>query len=143
MKVKLTIIDILIIICIVCAIGFAVYHMTTDNDNGSAVNFDSSTANKIRENYENRDENFGNGRDVRNFFEDVVVRPGHLQLAEEPRRVPVHDPQALLACAVADGRGYEGLAGAGASRDEDVLLLLDERQAGQPLHEVPVQSALA
>lgn len=24
--------------------------------------------------YENRDENFGNGRDVRNFFEDVVVR---------------------------------------------------------------------
>ncbi len=53
MKVKLTIIDILIIICIVYAIGFAVYHMTADNDNGSAVNFDSSTSNKITENYLN------------------------------------------------------------------------------------------
>ena len=24
--------------------------------------------------YENRDDNFGNGRDVRNFFEDMIVR---------------------------------------------------------------------
>ena len=28
----------------------------------------------FRQLYENRDENFGNGRDVRNFFEDMVVR---------------------------------------------------------------------
>lgn len=53
MKLKLTIIDILIIICIVCAIGFAVYHMTSDSDEGSAVNFDSSTTSKLTENYLN------------------------------------------------------------------------------------------
>lgn len=53
MKLKLTIIDILIIICIVCAVGFAVYHMTSDSDDGSAVSFDSSTTNKLAENYLN------------------------------------------------------------------------------------------
>lgn len=53
MKSKLTIIDILIIICIVCAVGFAVFHMTADSDSGSAVSFDSSTINKLPENYLN------------------------------------------------------------------------------------------
>lgn len=33
--------------------------------------------------YENRDENFGNGRDVRNFFEDVVVRQSNRIAAME------------------------------------------------------------
>ncbi|MDO5444815.1 MAG: AAA family ATPase [Eubacteriales bacterium] len=37
--------------------------------------------------YENRDENFGNGRDVRNFFEDVVVRQSNrLAGMEAPTR---------------------------------------------------------
>lgn len=53
MKLKLTIIDILIIICIICAVGFAVYHMTSDGDEESAVNFDSSTTSKLTENYLN------------------------------------------------------------------------------------------
>ena len=33
--------------------------------------------------YENRDENFGNGRDVRNFFEDTVVRQANRLAAME------------------------------------------------------------
>lgn len=53
MKSKLTIIDILIIICIVCAVGFAIFHMTADSDSGSAVSFDSSTITKLPENYLN------------------------------------------------------------------------------------------
>lgn len=49
---KLTIIDILIIICIIGAIGFAVFHMM-DNDptKPTATSFDTSTKNKIYETY--------------------------------------------------------------------------------------------
>lgn len=50
---KFTIIDIIIIICIIGAIGFAVYHMTIDTDNGTSVSFDTSTANKLVETYLN------------------------------------------------------------------------------------------
>ena len=45
---SLTIIDILIIICIIGAVGFALFHMTSDNsDNIASTSFDSSTNNKI------------------------------------------------------------------------------------------------
>lgn len=50
---KLTIIDILIIICIVGAIGFAIFHMTADKNEATAVSFDSSTITKFSENYLN------------------------------------------------------------------------------------------
>ena len=37
--------------------------------------------------YENRDDNFGNGRDVRNCFEDMIVRQSNRVAAmEEPTR---------------------------------------------------------
>ena len=49
---KLTIIDILIIICIIGAVGFAIFHMTDDDSSdASATSFDVSTENKIVENY--------------------------------------------------------------------------------------------
>ena len=51
---KLTIIDILIIICIIGAVGFAIFHMADDDSsNASATSFDISTKNKILENYLN------------------------------------------------------------------------------------------
>ena len=51
---KITIIDILIIVCIIGAVGFAVYHMADDDSsNASATSFDISTKNKILENYLN------------------------------------------------------------------------------------------
>ena len=51
---KLTIIDILIIICIIGAVGFAIFHMADDDSsNASATSFDLSTKNKILENYLN------------------------------------------------------------------------------------------
>lgn len=51
---KLTIIDILIIICIIGAVGFAIFHMADDDSsNASATSFDISTKNKIIENYLN------------------------------------------------------------------------------------------
>lgn len=51
---KITIIDILIIICIIGAVGFAIYHMADDDStNASATSFDISTKNKILENYLN------------------------------------------------------------------------------------------
>ena len=53
-----------------------------------------------------------------------------LQQAHQPCGVRVDDPVVLLAGAVAQGRGDEGLARAGASGDENVLLLLDERKIG-------------
>ena len=41
----------------------------------------------FNEMYENRDENFGNGRDVRNFFEDTIVRQSNrLAAMENPTR---------------------------------------------------------
>lgn len=49
---KITIIDILIIICIIGAVGFAILHMADDgSSNASATSFDLSTKNKILENY--------------------------------------------------------------------------------------------
>lgn len=49
---RITIIDILIIICIIGAIGFAVYHMADDDSsNASATSFDYSTNGKILETY--------------------------------------------------------------------------------------------
>ena len=51
---KLTIIDILIIICIIAAVGFAIFHMADDDSSkASATSFDISTKNKIFENYLN------------------------------------------------------------------------------------------
>ena len=51
---RLTVIDILIIICIIGAVGFAIFHMADDNSaNASATSFDLSTKNKILENYLN------------------------------------------------------------------------------------------
>ena len=51
---KLTIIDILIIICIIGAVGFAIFHMADDDSsNASATSFDISTKNKMLENYLN------------------------------------------------------------------------------------------
>lgn len=51
---KITIIDILIIICIIGAVGFAIYHMSDDDaTTASATSFDSSTADKILETYLN------------------------------------------------------------------------------------------
>ena len=51
---KLTIIDILIILCIIGAVGFAVFHMADDDSsNASATSFDISTKNKMLENYLN------------------------------------------------------------------------------------------
>ncbi len=47
-----TIIDILIIICVIAAIGFAIFHVASDNsDNVISTSFDSSTNNKILEKY--------------------------------------------------------------------------------------------
>ena len=49
---KITIIDILIIICIIGAVGFAIYHMSDDDSsNASATSFDYSTNPKILETY--------------------------------------------------------------------------------------------
>ena len=49
---KITIIDILIIICIIGAVGFAIYHMTDDDSSKpSATSFDYSTNPKIVETY--------------------------------------------------------------------------------------------
>ncbi len=49
---KITIIDILIIICIIGAAGFAIYHMADDDSsNASATSFDYSTNAKILETY--------------------------------------------------------------------------------------------
>ncbi|WP_297979323.1 adhesin [uncultured Methanobrevibacter sp.] len=49
---KFTIIDIIIIICVIGAIGFAVFHMSFEDSNMSqATSFDSSTNNKILEKY--------------------------------------------------------------------------------------------
>ena len=49
---KITIIDILIIICIIGAVGFAIYHMADDDSsNASATSFDYSTNAKILETY--------------------------------------------------------------------------------------------
>ena len=49
---KITIIDILIIICIIGAAGFAIYHMADDDSsNASATSFDYSTNPKILETY--------------------------------------------------------------------------------------------
>ena len=51
---KLTIIDMLIILCIIGAVGFAVFHMVDDDSsNASATSFDISTKNKMLENYLN------------------------------------------------------------------------------------------
>lgn len=51
---KITIIDILIIICVIGAIGFAIYHMADDSSSdASATSFDISTDNKILETYLN------------------------------------------------------------------------------------------
>ena len=51
---KITIIDILIIICIIGAIGFAVFHMVDDDSSkATATSFDLSTKNKILETYLN------------------------------------------------------------------------------------------
>ena len=51
---KLTIIDILIILCIIGAVGFAIFHIADDDSsNASATSFDLSTKNKILENYLN------------------------------------------------------------------------------------------
>ena len=49
---KITIIDILIIICIIGAVGFAIYHMVDDDSTkASATSFDYSTSPKIIETY--------------------------------------------------------------------------------------------
>ena len=49
---RFTIIDIIIIICIIAALGFAIFHMTADNsDKIVSTSFDSSTNNKIIEKY--------------------------------------------------------------------------------------------
>ena len=59
---KLTIIDLLIIICVIGAAGFAIYHMADDDaSNASATSFDYSTNNKILENYLNY---YKNGNEV-------------------------------------------------------------------------------
>lgn len=50
---KITLIDILIIICIVGAIGFAIVHISTNDDGSSSTSFDSSTTNKLVEKYLN------------------------------------------------------------------------------------------
>lgn len=51
---KVTIIDILIIICVIGAIGFALYHMADDDSsNAQATSFDYSTNAKILESYLN------------------------------------------------------------------------------------------
>lgn len=50
---KITIIDILIIVCIIGAISFAIVHITTNDDGSSSTSFDSSTTNKLVEKYLN------------------------------------------------------------------------------------------
>ncbi|MDL2246878.1 adhesin [Methanobrevibacter sp. OttesenSCG-928-K11] len=51
-KPKFTIVDYLIIICVVCAIAFAFIHISSDNDDSSqSISYDSSTLNKIVEKY--------------------------------------------------------------------------------------------
>jgi hypothetical protein len=51
-KPKFTIIDYLIIICVVCAIAFAFIHISSDNEDSSqSISYDSSTLNKIVEKY--------------------------------------------------------------------------------------------
>ena len=51
---KLTIIDYIIIIAVICAIAFAFIHITTDDSNDTKTSsYDSSTMNKIGENYLN------------------------------------------------------------------------------------------
>ncbi|MBZ9570811.1 adhesin [Methanobrevibacter sp. TMH8] len=50
---RFTIIDILIIICIIGAVGFALMHTGGSDDKSESVSFDSSTLNKFAENYLN------------------------------------------------------------------------------------------
>ena len=48
---------------------------------------DKAAAEMFNELYENRSENFGNGRDVRNVFEDMIVRQSNRVAAmESPTR---------------------------------------------------------
>jgi len=48
---RLTIVDILIILCVVGAVVFAFIHINSDNDNVQSISFDSSTTNKLAEKY--------------------------------------------------------------------------------------------
>ena len=49
---KLTIVDYIIIIAVICAVVFAFIHITTDDSNDTKTSsYDSSTMNKIVENY--------------------------------------------------------------------------------------------
>jgi len=71
--------------------------------------------------------------------------PGSLRRLQQPHQpggVRIDDPVVLLAGAVAQSRGDEGLSRAGTSGDEDVLFLLDERKIGKPFHKVLVQAPL-
>ena len=59
---KLTIIDLLIIVCVIAAAGFAIYHMADDgSSSASATSFDYSTNPKILETYMNY---YKNGNEV-------------------------------------------------------------------------------
>jgi len=48
---KITIIDVLIIIAVILAMGFAIYHITSEDTGVKSTSFDSSTASKILEKY--------------------------------------------------------------------------------------------
>ena len=62
---KLTIVDYIIIIAVICAVVFAFIHITTDDSNDTKTSsYDSSTMNKIVENY------LKDGKDLRTFFDN-------------------------------------------------------------------------
>lgn len=103
---RITIIDILIIICIIGAIGFAVYHMADDDSsNASATSFDYSTNAKILETYLNY---YHNGNKVTSTIvgtdsstgEKVKIDGNVLWLGESENKVNVlidNDGKKLLA----------------------------------------------
>lgn len=71
---KFTIIDLLIIICIIGAVGFAICHMADDDSStASATSFDYSTNNKILETYLNY---YKNGNEVTSTIAGTEANTG-------------------------------------------------------------------
>ena len=48
---KITIIDLIIIICIIGAVGFALFHISPSSNSGESISYDSSTTDKIIDKY--------------------------------------------------------------------------------------------
>ena len=97
---KLTIIDILIIICVIGAIGFAVFHMADDDSSkATSTSFDLSTKNKIFETYLN---DYSEGKKVSSTIAGTRASTGE--------KVEMHADVLWL----------------GECNDESVYILLDE-----------------